>query len=394
MRHMPLIAVFAFILLAAPVRAQMAGPPGAPAGPVEVGVVTMKPQTIPYTVDLAGRVVASKVVEVRPQVGGVVKAIDFKEGSEVKAGDVLYEIDPAAYQATVDVARATLQKDQAAVTSAQSKYDRYQKLGENVAASDLEDARIALVQAQADVASATASLQAAEINLGFTKVTAPISGLIGESSVNQGALVTAAQTTALATIRLLDPIYVDLVDTSANLLKIRAEHDAGNLKGGPTRKAPTVHLTLEDGSTYSEVGELTLANVVVSESTGTFTLRATIANPHRILLPGMFVRATVDIGSDPHAFLVPQRAVTFDAAGEPTVLVAKDGKAVTRVLTTNGSRDNAWIVVAGIADGDQVVVDGLQKVSDGSAVKPLEVTIDDDGVVHQTIGASDSAAGN
>ena len=380
-----MIAFLGLLLLAGPAPAQMPGGPGGPAGPVEVGVVTMHPQAVPFSLEVAGRVVASKVVEVRPQVSGIIEAIGFEDGATVKAGDVLYEIDDASYQATVDVARATLEKTEAGVTSAQSKYDRYVKLGANVSASDLEDARIALVQAKADAASAAASLKADEINLDLTKVKAPISGLIGESSVNQGALVTAAQTTALATIRLLDPIYVDLVDTSANLLKIRAEHEAGNLQGGPENGKPLVHLTLEDGSAYAEIGELTLADVVVSESTGTFSLRATFANPHRILLPGMFVRARVDLGSDPNGFLVPQRAVTFDSAGEPTVLVAENGKAVTRVLTTNGSRDNAWIVTGGIKDGDQVIVDGLQKVSDGSEVKPLEVTIDQDGVIRQTI---------
>lgn len=395
MYRQSLIALLGAALLAAPAIAQAPGGPGGPAGPVEVGVVTMHPQAVPFSAELAGRVVASKVVEVRPQVGGIIKAIDFKAGATVKAGDVLYEIDDATYQAQVDVARATLEKTQAGVTSAQSKYDRYVKLGGNVSASDLEDAHIALIQAKADAASAAASLQAAEINLNFTKVVAPISGLISESAVTQGALVTAAQTTALATVRLLDPIYVDLVDTSANLLKIRAEHDAGNLKGGSEPKAPTVHLTLEDGSTYSETGELTLADVVVSESTGTFSLRATFANPQRVLLPGMFVRASVDLGSDPNGFLVPQRAVTFNAAGDPTVLVAKDGKAVTQVLTTSGSKDNAWIVTGGIADGDQVIVDGLQKISAGSEVKPLEVTIDADGVIHQTIDDTAQApAGN
>ncbi len=335
MRRQPLIAALGVLLLAAPAFAQMPGGPGGPAGPVEVGVVTLQPQAVPFSTELAGRVVASKVVEIRPQVGGIIKAIDFNDGATVKAGDVLYEIDDASYQAQVDVARATLEKAQASVTSAQSKYDRYVKLGANVSQSDLEDARIALVQAQADAASASASLQAAQINLGFTKVVAPISGLISESSVTQGALVTAAQATALATVRLLDPVYVDLVDTSTNLLKIRAQFEAGTLKGEPESgkpviRAPVVHLTLEDGSTYPETGELTLANVVVSESTGTFSLRATFANPQRILLPGMFVRASVDLGSDPNGFLVPQRAVTFNAAGQPTVLVAKDGKAVTR----------------------------------------------------------------
>jgi membrane fusion protein (multidrug efflux system) len=380
-----MIAFLGSLLLAAAAHAQMPGGPGGPAGPVEVGVVTMQPQAVPFSLEVAGRVVASKVVEVRPQVGGIIKAIEFEDGATVKAGDVLYEIDDASYQATVDVARATLDKNQASVTSAQLKYDRYVKLGANVSTSDLDDARIALVQAKADAASAAASLQAAEIDLGFTKVTAPISGLISESSVNQGALVTAAQTTALATIRLLDPIYVDLVDTSANLLKIRAEHEAGTLQGGPEKGKPPVHLTLEDGSAYSETGELTLADVVVSESTGTFTLRATFANPDRVLLPGMFVRASIELGSDPNGFLVPQRAVTFNSAGQPTVLVAKDGKAVTHVLTTNGSMGNAWIVTDGIDEGDQVIVDGLQKVSADSEVKPLEVTLDEDGVIHQTI---------
>jgi membrane fusion protein, multidrug efflux system len=390
LRHMPIIAVAGFLALTGAAYAQMPGGPGGPAGPTEVGVVTVHPQAVPFSTELAGRVVASKVVEIRPQVGGIVKAIDFKDGATVKAGDVLFEIDDASYKAQVDVAKATLQKDQAGVTSAQAKYDRYVKLGANVSTSDLDDAHIALVQAQADAASASASLQAAEINLGFTKVVAPISGLISESSVTQGALVTAAQSTALATVRLLDPIYVDLVDTSTNLLKIRAQFEAGDLKGGPKDgkpvvAAPVVHLTLEDGSTYPETGELTLANVVVSESTGTFTLRATFANPDRVLLPGMFVRASVDLGSNPNGFLVPQRAVTFNAAGEPTVLVAKDGKAVTQVLTTNGSRGNAWIVTGGIKGGDQVIVDGLQKVSAGSEVKPVEVTIGDDGAIVQTI---------
>jgi membrane fusion protein (multidrug efflux system) len=369
------------------------GPPGAAAGPVEVGVVTMHPQAVPFTVDLAGRVTASQEAEVRPQVGGIIKAVNFREGAQVKAGDVLYEIDDASYKANVAVAQAAVEKAEAAVTSAQSKYDRYVKLGSNVSASDLEDARIALVQAQADVASAKASQEAAQINLDLTKVTAPISGLISRSAVTQGALVTAAQTTALATVRLLDPIYVDLVDTSVNLLRIRAAVEAGALQGGGRGKPPQVHLTLEDGSAYGETGKMTLTDVVVSESTGTFSLRATFANPRRILLPGMFVRAKVDLGSNPKAFLVPQRAVTFNANGSPTVLVAEGGKAVTRILTVDGSMNNTWIVTAGIDEGDQVIVDGLQKISEGSSVKPLEVAIDEDGVVHQSIETAPATAG-
>ena len=233
-------------------------------------------------------------------------------------------------EANVAVARATLEKADAGVTSAQSKYDRYVKLGQNVSASDLEDARIALVQAQADAASASRQLQAKQLNLDLTKVVAPISGLISESAVTQGALVTAAQTTALATVRLLDPIYIDLVDTSANLLKIRAQFESGNLQGGPERGAaqgpPDPRGRQQP---MPRPGRLTLADVVVSEFTGTFSIRATFPNRSRVLLPGMFVRATVDLGSDPNGFLVPQRAVTFNAAGEATALFAEDGKAVS-----------------------------------------------------------------
>jgi membrane fusion protein (multidrug efflux system) len=383
---MPVTTVMAFLVMTAPAFAQ--APMAGPAGPVEVGVVTVHAEAVPITVELAGRAVASQEAEVRPQVGGIIKAIDFKAGAQVKAGDVLYEIDDASYEAAVAVARAALQKSDAGVTSAQSKYDRYSKLGDNVSASDLEDAHIALVQAQADAASATASLQSAQLNLDLTKVPAPISGVIGVSSVTQGALVTAAQTTALATVHLLDPMYVDLVDTSANLLKIRSQIESGTLQGGPAKAPPKVHLTLENGTAYAQTGELTVADVVVSESTGTFSIRATFPNPDRVLLPGMFVHATVDLGSDPRAFLVPQRALTFDAAGQGTVLVAKDGKAVTRVLATNGSRDNDWIVTGGIDDGDQVIVDGLQKISAGAEVKPIEVTVGADGVIKQNIGSS------
>lgn len=374
-------------------QAPAGGPGGAAMGSAEVGVMTLHPGAVPVNVELAGRVVASQEAEVRPQVGGIVKAINFNAGAEVTAGDVLYELDDASYQAALAVAKAAVERAEAGVTSAQSKFDRYSKLGENVSASDLEDARIALVQAKADAASATASQRAAELNVNLTRVLAPISGLISRSSVTQGALVTAAQTTALATVRLLDPAYVDLVDTSANLLKIRAEFEAGKLQGGgPEAGGPTVDLTLEDGSAYGETGRLTVTDVVVSETTGTFSMRATFPNPRRVLLPGMFVRATVHLGNDPAAFLVPQRAVTFNSAGQATTLVVEDGKAAARTLTTNGSAGNNWVVTAGLRDGDQVIVDGLQKVSAGSAVTPLEVTLDEDGVVHQTIGAATPTA--
>ncbi|MDR3472017.1 MAG: efflux RND transporter periplasmic adaptor subunit [Devosia sp.] len=364
--------------------AQTAGTGAAPAA-VQVGVVTLHQQAVTITTELPGRVSASQVADVRPQVSGIIKSVDFKDGQQVKTGDPLYEIDDAAYQAQVAVEAAAVQKAEAGVSSAQAKVTRYTQLvtSSSVSQSDLQDAQVALAQAQADVSSARASLQAAQINEQLTRITSPITGVIGETSVTVGALVTAEQTTALATVRQLDPSYVDFVETSANLLKIRSEIESGSLKStnAPGSETTSVHLTLEDGSTYADAGVLTLANVVVSETTGTFSLRATFPNSKRILLPGMFVRATVDLGTDPKAFLVPQRAVTFNASGEATALFAENGKAVSHVLTTNGSVNNAWVVTSGVSDGAQVIVDGLQSISDGSAITPVVVTLDENGVV-------------
>jgi membrane fusion protein (multidrug efflux system) len=320
---------------------------------------------------------------VRPQVGGVIKSINFKAGQTVKAGDTLYEIDDAAYKAQVDVQAAAVQKAEAAVSSAQAQLGRDQQLAKtnNISQSDLQTAQVTLLQAQADVSSAEASLKAAQINESLTTVTAPIAGIITDSNVPQGSLVTAAQTTALATVYALDPVYVDLVTSSADLLKTRAQFHAGTLKGAP-RGSAIVHLTLEDNTAYPDPGTLSIANVVVSASTGTFTLRATFPNAHRLLLPGMFVRATVDLGTNPKAFLVPQRAVTFNAAGQPTAFVVDNGKASTKILTTSGNVGNNWVVTDGIADGAQVIVDGLQKIADGSAVTPVPVTLNADGVAN------------
>ena len=365
----------------------------APSGPVQVGVVTLQHQAVPVTVELPGRVSASQTADVRPQVGGVIKSIDFRAGQQVKQGDVLYEIDSATYDAQVAVAQAAVQKAQAAETNAQTKLTRSTQLAQtnNLSQSDLQDAQLAETQAQADVASANASLDAAKINASLTKVAAPISGLISDTAVTTGALVTAAQATALATIRQLDPSYVDLVETSANLLKLRAQLENGTVKGnGRTPGSTSVHLTLEDGTAYDQSGTLTVADFVVSQSTGTFTIRASFPNPRRLLLPGMFeLRATVDLGTEPNGFLVPQRAVTFDASGEATAFFVENGKAVSHVLTTSGTSGNNWVVTAGVADGAQLVVDGLQKISNGSAVIAVPVTLNDQGVA---VDAGSSAA--
>ena len=367
----------------------------APSGPVQVGVMTLQHQSVPVTVELPGRVIASQSADVRPQVGGVIKSIDFKAGQQVQQGDVLYEIDSATYDAQVAVAQAAVQKAQAAETNAQTKLTRSTQLAQtnNLSQSDLQDAQLAETQAQADVASANASLDAAKISASLTKVAAPISGLISDTAVTTGALVTAAQVTALATIRQLDPSYVDLVETSANLLKLRAQLESGTVKGnGRTPGSTSVHLTLEDGTAYDQSGTLTVADFVVSQSTGTFTIRASFPNPRRLLLPGMFVRATVDLGTEPNGFLVPQRAVTFDASGEATAFFVENGKAVSHVLTTAGTSGNNWVVTAGVADGAQLVVDGLQKISNGSAVAPVPVALNDQGVAVDTNGSASSSA--
>jgi len=356
---------------------------GQPAGPVEVGVITLKPQNVPLTIELPGRVSATKVAEIRPQVDGLIQKRVFTEGGQVKAGDLLYQIDPRPYQAAYDSAAAALEKAQAAVPSAQAKVDRYNQLvGVNtVTAQSLDDAKATLAQAKADVAAAEAALANAQINLDYTKVTAPISGLISTSSVTEGALVTANQSTALATIREIDPIHVDLTDSSTNLLRIRSLVDSGRLKRGDG--PPAVRLKLNDNSSYDKVGQLRSAEATVNQTTGTFAMRASFDNPTRLLLPGMYVRAVVELGTDEGAFLVPQRAVNRNAKGDATAMfVSPDGKVETRVLRTTQSVGSNWLVEAGIEDGDRLIVDGLQRIGDGQAVTAIEVTLDTAGVAH------------
>lgn len=349
--------------------------------PVDVGFVTLKAQPVPITVEVAGRTTASAVADIRPQVDGIIKSRVFTEGSTVKAGDLLYEIDPRSYQAAYDSAKAALEKAQAAVPSAQAKVDRYNQLvGVNsVTAQSLDDAKAALAQANADVAAAEASVEAAAINLGNTRVTAPIGGLIGTSSVTAGALVTANQTTALATIRQIDPIYVDVTDSSANLLRIRAMLDSGRLKR--TEGPPKLSLILEDGSSYDQTGTLESTEATVSQTTGTFSMRSSFANPRRVLLPGMYVRAVVSLGSDEAGFLVPQRAVNRNPKGAATAMfLTADNKVETRVLATVQAVGTSWLVDDGIKDGDRLIVDGLQKIRDGQVVNPVAVKLDENGV--------------
>ncbi|MBB3456846.1 membrane fusion protein (multidrug efflux system) [Rhizobium sp. BK313] len=377
--RMSLVAAgVATTLLLAGCNEQKAAQSNAPAVKTEVSAMTLHPQSVAITAELPGRTSAYLVAEVRPQVGGIIRSRNFKEGSEVNAGDVLYEIDPASYQAAYDSAAAALQKAQGAVPSAQAKLDRYKGLSAQnvVSQQDFDDAQASLVQAQADVASAKAALEAARINLDYTKMRAPIGGRVDASTVTVGALVTADQTTTLTTIRQLDPINVDVTQSSTNLLEFRRAIAEGRLK--TSGENVSVHLTLEDGSEYKETGKLEFSEASVAETVGTITVRAVFPNPERVLLPGMYVRASIEEGVAENSFLVPQRAVTRNTKGEPVAMfVAADNKVQQRVLKVQRSIGNSWLVNEGMKDGDRVIVEGGQRVRDGQDVNVAAVTIDD-----------------
>jgi len=344
----------------------------------EVSVVTLQPQSVQITAELPGRTTASLVAEVRPQVTGIIQSRLFEEGSEVKAGQALYQIDPASYQATYDSAKAALQKAEAAVPTVEAKVKRQQTLIKTNAVSQqtLEETIASLAEAKADVAAAKANLRSAEINLDYTKILAPIDGRIDKSTLTPGALVTASQTTALTTIRKIDPINVDVTQSSTNLLNLRQAIAAGRIKlSGPNVR---VRLKLDNGTTYPHLGTLSFSESNVSESTGTYTVRAQFPNPDRLLLPGMYVRAVVEEGVADDSFLVPQRAVTRNTKGEPVAeFVDKDSKIEERVLNVSRNVGNNWLVESGVAAGDRVVVEGTQLVRVGQLVTPVEVLIDE-----------------
>jgi len=354
-----------------------AGPPGAGQKP-QVSVVTLHPQSVAVTAELPGRTTASLTAEVRPQVNGIIKARLFKEGGEVKAGDPLYQIDPATYQAALDSALASLQKAEAAVPSAEAKVERYQGLVKQNAISkqDFDDANATLAQAKADVALARANAETARINLEYTRIVAPIGGQIDKSALTPGALVTASQTTVLTTIRTIDPINIDVSASSTDLLNWRQAIKEGRLKfSGPD---VSVKLKLDNGADYPQTGKLAFVESNVSQTTGTFALRAEFPNPDRLLLPGMYVRAVISEGVAQNSYLVPQRAVTRNTKGEATAMfVGADGKVEQRVLTLGKNVGNNWLVSAGIKDGDRVIVEGTQLVRVGMEVSAVEVTIDD-----------------
>ena len=351
---------------------------GPPPGPPEVGVVTLTPERVALTTELPGRTAAYLVAEVRPQVSGLIRERRFEEGSDVRAGELLYQIDPAPYRAAVDQAEAALAMAEANLPAAQARAERLRGLAEihAVGQQDVDDAVAALARAEASVAASRAALESARINLAWTPIKAPISGRSGRSSVTVGALVTAYQPVPLVTIQQLDPIYVDVQQSSAELLRLRRVLSSGVL----TRKgdsANRVHLLLEDGSPYAHEGTLKFQDVTVTPTTGSVTLRMVFPNPDLELLPGMFVHAIVEEGVDEDAILAPQQGVSRDPRGNPVALVVgPDGKVESRTLQLGRALGGRWLVVTGLAGGERLIVDGLQNVRPGMPVKAVPVDSD------------------
>ena len=341
--------------------------------PPQVGVITLQAQPLERTTVLPGRTESVMVSDVRPQVSGIILKRLFTEGSEVKEGQQLYQIDPATYQAAYDSTKATLASDEAALVTAKAKAARYKPLAaaQAVSAQDYSDAAAAAQEAAASVEAAKAALEQARINLQYTKVLSPISGTIGASAVTPGALVTAEQATALATVTQLNPIYVDVNEPATVWLRLKREAAAGQLKMQSDGSAK-VTLTLEDGSTYNLPGKLQFSEVQVDESTGTVLVRAIFPNPQHLLLPGMYVHATVDEGVNPNGLLVPQQAVSHNTRGDATVyVVGKNNMAELKIIQIGENVGNDWMVTGGLKAGERVIVDGLQSVQPGAPVTPV-----------------------
>ncbi|MEJ7934394.1 efflux RND transporter periplasmic adaptor subunit [Sphingobium sp. AN558] len=362
----PLILSAALLLAACSGVGKDAASGKGPGGPAQVGFIVARATSVPVTTELSGRVTPYQMSEVRPQVAGILRKRLFTEGSIVRQGQTLYQVDPSLYRAAVNEAQANVQSARANADATRSRADRFRPLAqiEAVAKQDYTDAAGAARQAQAAVAQTSAQLETARINLRFTSVPAPITGRIGRSLMTEGALVTANQVDPLAVIQRLDPIFVDIQQSSGELLALRRALSGG----GVQRASAVVRLRLEDGSDYDRTGTVEFSEVVVDPGTGTITLRARFDNPQGLLLPGMFVRATFAQSIDSRAFLVPQQALTRDAKGQASLfLVGPDNKVVVRKVTADHAQGANWIVTRGLAPGDKVIV---QRGGGGMALKP------------------------
>jgi membrane fusion protein (multidrug efflux system) len=380
----------ALLAIAACGKAPQTG--GPPATPPEVAVAIVQPAPVALTEELPGRTSPCLVAEVRPQVGGIIQKRLFVEGADVKAGEALYQIDPAMYETAYASAKAGLARAEANVTSVRSKEERYKELApiDAVSRQDYDDAAAALNQAVADIEANKAAVEAARINLAYTRVNAPISGRIGRSNITVGALAAVNQASPFATIQQLDPIFVDVTQSSANLLQLQRGIASGRVKNvGPGQAR--VKLLLEDGTPYPLEGTLKFSEVTVDPSTGSFILRIVFPNPKHTLLPGMYVRAVVQEGVVEHAILVPQQGVSRDPKGNAVALIVdSSGKVAQRILTVDRAVGDKWLVSSGLAPGDRVIVEGAQKVRPGA---PVKVVPFDEGRKDAPAGKGASAGG-
>jgi membrane fusion protein (multidrug efflux system) len=373
--HFPLLILIAVALSACGQEQPQGGAPAAP----QVGFVTVKEAPFTVITELPGRTAAHQVAEVRPQVNGIIKERLFKEGEEVKAGQPLYRIDDRLYKADLESAKASLAAARATLKSVRLRAERFGKLVKSSAVSQQEydEAQAAYGESQAQVQAAQATVDTARIKLDYTTIEAPIDGRIGRSSVTAGALVTANQAEPLATIRQLDPIYVDLTQSFSTLRELRAAMESGQLQKVGDDQA-RVTLLLADGTPYSKPGTLQFSEIAVEESTGSVTLRALFPNPDGDLLPGQFVRARLPQGQNDSAILVPQKAVTRNADGSATALViGADGKVEKRRVTTARAVGNQWLIGSGLKPGDKLIVDGLQRIRVGVPVTPVDLDEDE-----------------
>lgn len=372
---------------------QAGGPPGGGMPPAEVGVITVSTQSVGLATELPGRLEASRVAQVRARAAGILQKRVFTEGSDVKAGQVLFRIDSAPYQATAASAQAALTRAQAGLTQAAALADRYKPLVEANAISKQEYVNAVAAQktAEADVATSRANIQTAQINLGYATVTAPISGRIGRALVTEGALVGQGDVTALATIQQINPMYVNFTQSTTDVLRLRKAIASGQFKraGGD---GASVRVILEDGSDYGQAGKLLFSDLTVDSTTGQITLRAEVPNAAGLLLPGMYVRVRFEQAQAEAGIVVPQQAVTRGTGGDTVMVVSADGKVAPRPVKIGSSVNGQWVVLDGLKPGEQVMVDGFQKLRGNAPVKPVPWNPAASGAAAAPAGAAPASA--
>lgn len=378
-RVLSLAAISAAVLLVSACGkpdGQSAGAGGPKPPPVEVGVVTATPGDVGLITELPGRVEASRVAQVRARAAGILQQRVFKEGSDVKAGQVLFRIDPAPYAAAAESARASLAKAQANLAQASAQAERYRPLvaANAISKQDFVNAEAAEKQAQADVAAAKAAVRTADINLSYASVTAPISGRIGRALVTEGALVGQGEATALAVVQQIDPVYVNFTQSAADVFQLRRAMESGQFKRAGGGQEASVKLVLSDGSEYSQAGKLLFTDLSVDSTTGQVTLRAEVPNPKGELLPGLYLRVRIEQAQASNAITLPQQAVTRTQQGDTVSVVGEDGKVSQRTVKISAAQNNRWVVLDGLKAGEKVMVDGFQKLQmlpPGTPVKPV-----------------------